>query len=32
MVRMATAVGKYWICKRTPQYAAEAMVPSAAAA
>lgn len=25
LVRIATAVGKYWICKRTPQHAYEAM-------
>jgi len=25
LVRLFTAVGKYWICKRTPQHAAEAM-------
>jgi putative acyl-CoA dehydrogenase len=25
LVRLATAVGKYWICKRTPQHAYEAM-------
>jgi len=25
LVRMGTAVGKYWICKRTPAHAAEAM-------
>ena len=25
MVRLATAVGKYWICKRTPNHAYEAM-------
>ena len=25
LVRLATAIGKYWICKRTPQHAAEAM-------
>jgi putative acyl-CoA dehydrogenase len=25
MVRLGTAVGKYWICKRTPQHAYEAM-------
>ncbi|MFO1217302.1 MAG: isovaleryl-CoA dehydrogenase [Burkholderiaceae bacterium] len=25
LVRLVTAVGKYWICKRTPQHAAEAM-------
>jgi putative acyl-CoA dehydrogenase len=25
LVRLLTAVGKYWICKRTPQHAAEAM-------
>jgi putative acyl-CoA dehydrogenase len=25
MVRIATAVGKYWICKRAPQHAYEAM-------
>ncbi|HEX6592554.1 MAG TPA: acyl-CoA dehydrogenase family protein, partial [Moraxellaceae bacterium] len=25
MVRIATAVGKYWICKRTPNHAYEAM-------
>lgn len=25
LVRMGTAVGKYWICKRTPVHAAEAM-------
>lgn len=25
LVRLATAVGKYWICKRTPQYVFEAM-------
>jgi len=24
-VRLVTAVGKYWICKRTPQHAYEAM-------
>ena len=25
LVRIATAIGKYWICKRTPQHAYEAM-------
>jgi putative acyl-CoA dehydrogenase len=25
LVRLSTAVGKYWICKRTPQHAYEAM-------
>ena len=25
LARLVTAVGKYWICKRTPQHAAEAM-------
>ncbi|MEK8052755.1 isovaleryl-CoA dehydrogenase [Ideonella sp. DXS22W] len=25
LVRLVTAVGKYWICKRTPMHAAEAM-------
>jgi putative acyl-CoA dehydrogenase len=25
LVRIGTAVGKYWICKRTPQHAVEAM-------
>jgi putative acyl-CoA dehydrogenase len=25
LLRLLTAVGKYWICKRTPQHAAEAM-------
>ncbi len=25
LVRLATAVGKYWVCKRTPQHAMEAM-------
>ncbi|HWP11587.1 MAG TPA: acyl-CoA dehydrogenase family protein, partial [Ramlibacter sp.] len=25
LVRLATGVGKYWICKRTPQFTAEAM-------
>ena len=25
LVRLVTAVGKYWICKRTPQHAVEAM-------
>ena len=25
LVRLGTAVGKYWICKRVPQHAAEAM-------
>ncbi len=25
LARLCTAVGKYWICKRTPQHAAEAM-------
>jgi putative acyl-CoA dehydrogenase len=25
LVRLLTAVGKYWICKRTPQHAVEAM-------
>ncbi len=25
LVRLGTALGKYWICKRTPQHAAEAM-------
>jgi putative acyl-CoA dehydrogenase len=25
LVRLCTAVGKYWICKRAPQHAAEAM-------
>ncbi len=25
LVRLVTAVGKYWICKRAPQHAAEAM-------
>ncbi|OXS14293.1 DNA alkylation response protein [Zobellella denitrificans] len=25
LVRLGTAIGKYWVCKRTPQHAAEAM-------